>query len=156
MINYYKILGVNKLCKNEEIEKRFLDIKKSLLLNDSILEAYNILKDYHSRRKYDELLEKKSRYSIFNIPFFGYDFDEQIKNNEMNIIIKKYKIEENKYLIYEKKNIDGNLIKTYYIEINGKTEIIPEKTILELKNEYYEKHKRDPLKDKYINRVLTK
>jgi len=134
MINYYKILGVNKLCKNDEIENRFLELKKSSSINDSIIEAYNVLSDYHSRRKYDELLEKKNLYSIFNIPFFGYDFDEQIKNN---IITKKYKIEDNKYLIYEKKKNDGKLTKTFYIELNGKSEIISEKKINDIKKEYY-------------------
>ena len=81
MKNYYKILGVNKLSTNQEIKDRYLLLKNTNSLNDIIMDAYNILNDYHSRRKYDELLEKYSKYSIFNISFFGYDFDERNKIN---------------------------------------------------------------------------
>ena len=162
MKNYYKILGVNKLSTNQEINDRYTLLKNTNSLNDIIMDAYNILNDYHSRRKYDELLEKYSKYSIFNISFFGYDFDERNKINspttstENNGEIKRYKIDNNRFLLYEKKNENGIIIKKFYIEINGKTDLIPDNKINELKNEYYESHKKELLKDKYINKVLTK
>jgi DnaJ-class molecular chaperone len=162
MKNYYKILGVNKLSTNQEINDRFLILKNTNGLNNIIMDAYNILNDYHSRRKYDELLEKYSKYSIFNISFFGYDFDERNKINspttstENNGEIKRYKIDNNRFLLYEKRNENGIIIKKFYIEINGKTDLIPDNKINELKNEYYESHKKELLKDKYINKVLTK
>ena len=162
MKNYYKILGVNKLSTNQEINDRYTLLKNTNSLNDIIMDAYNILNDYHSRRKYDELLEKYSKYSIFNISFFGYDFDERNKINspttstENNGEIKRYKIDNNRFLLYEKRNENGILIKKFYIEINGKTDLIPDNKINELKNEYYESHKKELLKDKYINKVLTK
>lgn len=162
MKNYYKILGVNKLSTNQEINDRYVLLKNTNNLNDIITDAYNILNDYHSRRKYDELLEKYSKYSIFNISFFGYDFDERNKINsstlssENNGEIKRYKIDNNRFLLYEKRNENGVIIKKFYIEINGKTDLIPDNKINELKNEYYESHKKELLKDKYINKVLTK
>lgn len=162
MKNYYKILGVNKLSTNQEIKDRYFILKNTNSLNDIIIDAYNILSDYHSRRKFDELLEKYSKYSIFNISFFGYDFDERNKINspttstENNGEIKRYKIDNNRFLLYEKRNENGVIIKKFYIEINGKTDLIPDNKINELKNEYYESHKKELLKDKYINKVLTK
>jgi len=162
MKNYYKILGVNKLSTNQEIKDRYLLLKNTNNLTDIITDAYNILNDYHSRRKFDELLEKYSKYSIFNISFFGYDFDERNKINSSNVStetngeIKRYKIDNNRYLLYEKRNENGVIIKKFYIEINGKTDLIPDNKINELKNEYYESHKKELLKDKYINKVLTK
>jgi DnaJ-class molecular chaperone len=166
MKNYYKILGVNKLSTNQEIKDRFLLLKTKNSLNNIIIDAYTILDDYHSRRKYDELLEQYSKYSIFNISFFGYDFDERNKittspsassgSTENNGEIKRYKIDNNRYLLYEKRNENGIIIKKFYIEINGKTDLIPDNKINELKNEYYEIHKKELLKDKYINKVLTK
>ena len=162
MKNYYKILGLNKLSTNQEIKDRFLLLKNTNSLNNIIIDAYNILSDYHSRRKFDELLEKYSKYSIFNISFFGYDFDERNKINSSNVStenngeIKRYKIDNNRFLLYEKRNENGVIIKKFYIEINGKTDLIPDNKINELKNEYYESHKKELLKDKYINKVLTK
>jgi curved DNA-binding protein CbpA len=162
MKNYYKILGVNKLSTNQEINDKYILLKNTNNVNDIIIDAYNILNDYHSRRKYDELLEKYNKYSIFNISFFGYDFDERNKINSSNISsenngeIKRYKIDNNRFLLYEKRNENGIIIKKFYIEINGKTDLIPDNKINELKNEYYESHKKELLKDKYINKVLTK
>ena len=162
MKNYYKILGVNKLSTNQEINNRYILLKNTNNLNDIITDAYNILNDYHSRRKYDELLEKYNKYSIFNISFFGYDFDERNKIDSSNVStenngeIKRYKIDNNRFLLYEKRNENGIIIKKFYIEINGKTDLIPDNKINELKNEYYESHKKELLKDKYINKVLTK
>jgi len=151
MNNYYQILGVDKNATNQDIEYMYTLLKKSNHIDDKKAEAYAILSDYHKRRKYDELLEKKNRFSLFKIPFFGYDFDESYvykyslsdnnkrieTNSEEN---KKYKIDENKYLIYEKKNLNGVITKNYYIEIDGKRELIPEAKINKIKNEYYEKN----------------
>ena len=128
MNNYYQILGVDKNATNQDIEYMYTLLKKSNHIDDKKAEAYAILSDYHKRRKYDDLLEKKNRFSLFKIPFFGYDFDESYvykyslsdnnkkieTNSEEN---KKYKIDENKYLIYEKKNLNGVITKNYYIEI---------------------------------------
>ena len=107
------------------------------------------------------MLEKYSKYSIFNISFFGYDFDEQQKINstnstENNTEIKRYKIDNNRFLLYEKRNENGIIIKKFFIEINGKSELIPDNKINQLKDEYYQTHKKELLKDKYINKVLTK
>jgi curved DNA-binding protein CbpA len=151
MNNYYQILGVDKNATNQDIEYMYSLLKNSNHIDDKKAEAYAILSDYHKRRKYDELLEKKNRFSLFKIPFFGYDFDESYvykyslndnkkiieTNSEEN---KKYKIDENKYLIYEKKNLNGIIIKNYYIEIDGKRELIPESKINKIKIAYYEKN----------------
>jgi len=153
MINYYKILGVNKLSTTQEIEERYTLLKNNSLITTIITEAYNILHDYHNRKKYDELYEIKTKYSIFNIPFFGYDFSEvavsptPINNGEM----KRYKIDDTRYLLYEKKNDNGQIIRKFYIEINGKIELIPEDKIDKLKKDYYETKKKTTLKDKHIN-----
>ena len=151
MNNYYQILGVDKNATNQDIEYMYTLLKKSNHIDDKKAEAYAILSDYHKRRKYDELLEKKNRFSLFKIPFFGYDFDEsyvyKYSLSDNNKIIetnseenKKYKIDENKYLIYEKKNLNGIIIKNYYIEIDGKRELIPESKINKIKIAYYEKN----------------
>ena len=151
MNNYYQILGVDKNATNQDIEYMYTLLKKSNHIDDKKAEAYAILSDYHKRRKYDDLLEKKNRFSLFKIPFFGYDFDESYvykyslsdnnkkieTNSEEN---KKYKIDENKYLIYEKKNLNGVITKNYYIEIDGKCELIPESKINKIKNAHYEKN----------------
>ena len=46
----------------------------------------------------------------------------------------------------KKKNENGQIIKSYYIEINGKIDSIPENKITQLKNEYYETKKINRLK----------
>jgi len=58
-------------------------------------------------------------------------------NSEEN---KKYKIDDNKYLVYEKKNLNGVITKNYYIEIDGKRELIPESKINKIKHAQYEKN----------------
>ena len=105
MINYYKILGVNNLSTTLEIEERYNVLKNTTNISIFISEAYDILHDYHKRKKYDELYEKKHKYSIFNIPFFGYNFSETSvsPNVQNNGEIKRYKIDDTKYLLYEKK-----------------------------------------------------
>jgi len=168
MNNYYQILGINKNATNQEIEYQYTILKKSNHLDEKKLEAYAILSDYAKRRKYDDLLEKKSKFSLFKIPFFGYDFDERYNesysskyssnyslfngtqniNSEEN---KKYKIDDNKYLIFEKKNVNGLITKNYYIEFDGKREQISEETINKIKNKHYEKKSFSLLKDKQLN-----
>jgi UDP-N-acetylmuramoyl-tripeptide--D-alanyl-D-alanine ligase len=41
MKNYYKILGVNKLSTNQEINDRYTLLKNTNSLNDIIMDAYN-------------------------------------------------------------------------------------------------------------------
>ena len=153
MINYYKILGVNNFATTLEIEERYNLLKNTSSVSSLISDAYDVLHDYHKRKNFDELLEKKQKYSLFNIPFFGYNFSEtpvspRVYNNGE---IKRYKIDDTRYLLYEKKNENGQIIKSYYIEINGKIDSIPENKIKKLKNEYYETVKNESLKDKHIN-----
>ena len=150
MNNYYQILGVDKSATTQDIEYKYALLRNSHHIDDKKAEAYAILSDYHKRRKYDELLEKKNRFSLFKIPFFGYDFDENYvykysvydnnkkieTNSEEN---KKYKVDDKTYLIYEKKNLNGVVTKNYYIEIDGKRELIPEDKINKMKNAHYEK-----------------
>jgi hypothetical protein len=149
MINYYKILGVNKLSKTNEIEERYTQLKNTSNITPLITEAYNILRDYHSRKKHDELHEIKTKYSILKIPFFGYDFSESAisPTPENNGEIKRYKIDDTRYLLYEKKNDKGQIIKKFYIENNGKIDLLSDDKIQRIKNEYYET-KKDLLKDK--------
>lgn len=150
MINYYKILGVNKLSKTEEIEERYTALKNTSTITPITTEAYNILRDYHSRKKYDELYEIKAKYSLSNIPFFGYDFSETAVSPtpQNNGEIKRYKIDDTRYLLYEKKNENGQITKRFYIEINGKIDLISEDKIQKIKKEYYDTLKKDLLKDK--------
>jgi DnaJ-class molecular chaperone len=151
MINYYKILGVNKLSKTEEIEERYTALKNTSSVTPIITESYDILRDYHSRKKYDELYEIKAKYSLSNIPFFGYDFSETAVSptSQNNGEIKRYKIDDTRFLLYEKKNENGQMIKKFYIEINGKIDLISEDKIQKIKKEYYDTIKKDLLKDKH-------
>jgi len=164
MNNYYQILGINKNATNQEIEYQYTLLKTSNHLDGKKLEAYGVLSDYQKRRKYDELLEKKNKFSLFKIPFFGYDFDERyneshiskysIFNSTQNMYSeenKKYIIDNNKYLIFEKKNINGIITKNYYIETDGKREQLSEDVINKIKNKHYEKKSFTLLKDKELN-----
>jgi len=154
MSNYYQILGLTKLASTEEIIKKYNLIKEQNKLNDKIEEAFFVLTDYHRRKKYDNILEKKSIFSIFKIPFFGYDFDEKyVKNynSNKNTVnnkygeLKRYKVDDKKYLVSEKQNINGKDTKVYYIETDGVKEIIPDETIHKIKNSYYEKTSSDKI-----------
>ena len=161
MNNYYQILGVNKNATNQDIELHYVLLKENNKIDEKKAEAYAILSDYHKRRKYDELLEKKNRFSLFKIPFFGYDFDEDYiykyskvdcKNKLINLEeSKKFKIDENKYLILEKKKVDGVFVKNYYIETNEKRELISDETINKIKQLHYKKLSFSLLKDKQLN-----
>ena len=61
MNNYYQILGVDKSATTQDIEYKYALLKNSHHIDDKKAEAYAILSDYHKRRKYDELLEKKNK-----------------------------------------------------------------------------------------------
>jgi DnaJ-class molecular chaperone len=152
MKDYYQILGVNKSATTEEIDNTFNKIKKMNQLTTEINNVYHILNDKTKRKIYDELYNKIKSLSSFKIPFFGYDFDEKyISSFEQ----KRYLIDDNRYLIYEKENKNGNIIKNYYIEHNGKLEVLSENNIKKLKQEYYER-KSLLLKDSLLNKVLPK
>jgi hypothetical protein len=119
------------------------------------------------REKYNELYDKIQSFTSLRIPFFAYDFDEKYTNK---FIQKRYPINNDRYLIYEKEIINGIITKNYYIEYNGKLKIISENMIKKLKDEYYEKKiqeyklqeqksselKTSLLKDNLINTVLPK
>jgi curved DNA-binding protein CbpA len=152
MSNYYEIIGLNKLASTEEIIKQYTLLKEQHKSNEKIEEAFFILTDYHRRKKYDSILEKKSIFSIFKIPFFGYDFDEKYIKNYNKIIIenkygeiKRFKVDDKKYLVSEKQNINGKDTKVYYIETDGKKEMITEETINKIKSTYYDKTSSDKI-----------
>lgn len=165
MKDYYQIFGAKRDSTQEEIDNIFDSFKKSNQLTVEIYNIYHILCNPTKRKKYNDLYDKIESLSTLKIPFFGYDFDEKyISTFEQ----KRYLIDNNKYLIYDKENRNGVISKNYYIETNGKLEIIPENTIKKLKAEYYEqkiqesktsenKSPRSPiLKDTLLNKVLQK
>jgi curved DNA-binding protein CbpA len=152
MSNYYEIIGLNKLASTEEIIKQYTLLKELNKLNEKIEEAFIVLTDYHRRKKYDNILEKKNIFSIFKIPFFGYDFDEKYIKNYNKIVvenkygeIKRFKVDDKKFLVSEKQNINGKDTKVYYIETDGKKEMITEETINKIKNSYYDKTSSDKI-----------
>jgi curved DNA-binding protein CbpA len=153
MSNYYEIIGLNKLASTEEIIKQHALLKELNKLNEKIEEAFFVLTDYHRRKKYDSILEKKSLFSIFKIPFFGYDFDEKyVKNYNKNVVvnnkygeIKRFKVDDKKFLVSEKQNINGKDTKIYYIETDGKKEMITEESINKIKSTYYDKTSSDKI-----------
>ena len=153
MSNYYEIIGLNKLASTEEIIKQYASLKELNKLNEKIEEAFFVLTDYHRRKKYDSILEKKSVFSIFKIPFFGYDFDEKyVKNYNKNVVvnnkygeIKRFKVDDKKYLVSEKQNINGKDTKVYYIETDGVKEMITEEIINKIKSSYYDKTSSDKI-----------
>lgn len=156
MKNYYQILGVKINASSKEIETEYLKLKVSNQITSKIQYIYNILSDYHLRKKYDESI-KKNILSYIKIPFFGYDFDEKYVKEYSSLEQKRYLIENNKFLIYEKENINGKIIKSYYIEQDGKKELISDEKIKKLKEEYYEKSASPRLlKDSSLNKVLSK
>ena len=136
MKDYYQIFGVNRNSTQEEIGIVFNKFKK---LNQLTIEKYNIdhvLSNTIKREKYNELYDKIQSLSSLKIPFFAYDFDEKYTNL---LTHKRYLIDNNKYLIYDKETKNGKTIKNYYIEIDGKLTLISENTIKKLKEEYHEK-----------------
>jgi curved DNA-binding protein CbpA len=167
MSNYYDILGIKKTATMDEINDKYHNYLSSNQNTKKIDEAFYVLNDYHRRRKYDTLLEKRSVFSIFKVPFFGYDFDEKYvknySNNNKVVVnsaygeIKRYKIDDKKYIIYEKKNINGIVDKLYYLEVDGVREVISKDKIDQIKKDYYKNSEKTSensgklLKDKPIN-----
>jgi hypothetical protein len=151
----------------DEINDKYHNYLTNNQNSKKIDEAFYILNDYHRRRKYDTLLEKRSVFSIFKVPFFGYDFDEKYvknySNNNKVVVnsaygeIKRYKIDDKKYIIYEKKNINGIVDKLYYLEVDGVREVISKDKIDQIKKDYYKNSEKNSensgklLKDKPIN-----
>ena len=145
MSNYYEIIGLNKLASTEEIIKQYALLKELNKLNEKIEEAFFVLTDYHRRKKYDSILDKKSIFSIFKIPFFGYDFDEKyVKNYNKNVVVSN-KYGEIKRFKVDDKNINGKDTKVYYIETDGVKEMITEETINKIKSSYYDKTSSDKI-----------
>jgi DnaJ-class molecular chaperone len=152
MKNYYQIMGINKNATTEEIKQTYNKIKMSNQLTVDIHAGYHILNDKTKRKIYDELCDKIKSLSKYKVPFFGYDFDEKYTHSFEQ---KRYLIDNNRYLIYEKENNNGTIIKNYYIEDNGKLNILSENDIKKIKKEYYEQ-KSLLLKDSLLNKVLPK
>ena len=135
MKDYYQIFGVNRNSTQEQIETIYIKIKKSNQLTVELYNIYHILSNSTKREKYNELYDKIQSLSSLKIPYFAYDFEEKYTNS---LIYKRYPIDNNRYLIYEKENRNGNIIKNYYIETDGKLMLISENAIQKLKDEYYE------------------
>lgn len=169
MKDYYQIFGITRNSTQDEIETKYNKIKKSNQLTVEIYNIYHILSNSAKREKYNELYDKIQSLSSLKIPFFGYDFDEKYTNLLSH---KRYPIDNNRFLIYEKENKNGKIIKNYYIEANGKLNILTENIIKKLKDEYYEKKLQESktypelktstetkttlLKDYLLNTVLPK
>jgi curved DNA-binding protein CbpA len=158
MKNYYTIFGVNKNATSKEINEIYNNYKSTNKLTVELDKIYNILSDYHNRRKYDEYLENINKLLFIKIPFFGYDFDEKYTTSFSKYEKKRYHIDGNKYLIYEKSNIKGIINKKYYIENNGKIEQLSDDSIRKIKEEYLTKNiSSSPLlKETTHNKVLPK
>jgi hypothetical protein len=154
MKNYYKIFGVDKNASSKEIDQIYSKYKSDGKLTIELQNIYNILSDYHSRRKYDDTIN----FLKIKIPFFGYDFDEKYVETFTTYEKKRYYIDGNRYLIYEKSNHNGKVIKKYYIENNGKIEKLSDESIQQIKEEYMNKNSSSPnlLKDTTHNKVLPK
>jgi hypothetical protein len=134
MKDYYQIFGVSRNSTQEEIEENYNKFKKSNQLSVEIYNIYHILNNTIKRKKYNELYDKINSLSSFKIPFFAYDFDEKYI---CTLEQKRYLISDGKYLIYDKETKNGKIMKNYYIEHNGKLDIISENAIKKLKEEYY-------------------
>ena len=153
MSNYYDILGIKRTATMNEINTLYHNLVENNKINKKIDEAFYVLNDYHRRRKYDSLLEKRNIFSMFKIPFFGYDFDEKyVKNYNKNTVvsnkygeIKRFKVDDKKFLVSEKQNINGKDTKIYYIETDGKKEMITEETINKIKSSYCDKTSSDKI-----------
>jgi curved DNA-binding protein CbpA len=154
MKNYYTIFGVNKKASSKEIDQIYNKYKTDGKLTIELQHIYNILSDYHSRRNYDDTLN----FLRINIPFFGYDFDEKYIETYKSFEKKRYHIDTNRYLIYEKSNVNGKIIKKYYIETDGNIQQLSEDSIKKIKEEYMNKNTSSPhlLKDSTHNKVLPK
>jgi curved DNA-binding protein CbpA len=158
MKNYYTIFGVSKNATSKEINEIYNNYKSTNQLTVELDKIYNILSDYHSRRNYDSYIEKTNKLLFIKIPFFGYDFDEKYIKSFSKYEKKRYHIDGNRYLIYEKSIIEGNINKKYYIENNGKIELLSEDNIKKIKEEFLTKNTSSSplLKETTHNKVLPK
>jgi hypothetical protein len=154
MKNYYTKFGIDRNATSKEIEQKYNKYVSDGNLTTELKNIYEILSDYHSRRKYDNTLN----FLKINIPFFGYDFDERYVETYKSYEKKRYHIDTNRYLIYEKSNINGKVIKKYYIENDGILEQLSDESIKKIKEEYMNKNTSSPhsLKDSTHNKVLPK
>lgn len=154
MKNYYTKFGIDRNATSKEIEQKYNKYVSDGNLTTELKNIYEILSDYHSRRKYDNTLN----FLKINIPFFGYDFDEKYVETYKSYEKKRYYIDTNRYLIYEKSNLNGKIIKKYYIEDDGKIQQLSEESIKKIKEEYMNKNTSSPhlLKDSTHNKVLPK
>jgi len=152
MKDYYEIIGVKKDASQEEIETVYKTMKNSNQLSSELYNIFSVLTNVAKRKKYDELCKKIELLTSTNISYFGYDFDEK---NINSVEYKKYLIDNNRYLIYEKEYKNGQVIKKYYIENNGKLELISENKIKKIKEVYYSQNSH-LLKDTLLNKVLSK
>jgi len=162
MKDYYQIFGVNRNTTQEEIDSIFNNLKKSNQLTVELYNIYHVLSSNVKRKKYNELFDKIKSLTTFKIPFFGYDFDEKYT---YSLEQKRYLIDKNRYLICDKENRNGKIIKNYYIEQNGKLTNLSENAIKKLKDEYYQQKVQEQksseqksllLKDSLLNIVLQK
>ena len=132
MKTYYEYLNISKNASMKEIEVAYNIIKSHNKNNIQIDKAYETLIDYHKRKQYDELLTINT--STNNSSYTNLLFNElYTKSNER----KRYLINDNLYLIYEKQNINGEIIKKYYIEKDGHIELLSNEKLLKLKKIYY-------------------
>lgn len=162
MKDYYQIFGVNRNTTQEEIDSIFNNLKKSNQLTVELYNIYHVLSSNIKRKKYNELFDKIKSLTTFKIPFFGYDFDEKYT---YSLEQKRYSIDNNRYLICDKENRNGKIIKNYYVEQNGKLTNLSEHAIKKLKDEYYQQKTQEQksseqksplLKDSLLNIVLQK
>lgn len=144
MSNLYEVIGVNKNASTQQIntgaQQKLREIKSKQIskeekkkLSDNVMNAFNILNDYHSRRSYDEQLESKSNNNIFNMldifnsPFFAPTPTPTLmeNNNFMNNFLTNVPNNSSSHSYYSSTSTSSNFNKgstTYkktYSNING-------------------------------------
>ena len=137
MSNLYEVIGVNKNASTQQInigaQKKLNEIKAKRVskdekkkLSDNIMNAFNILNDYHSRRSYDEELESKNMslfnmFDIFKTPFFT---PTPIENNRVfdNFLTNMPNSNSSYYSSSSsstRMNEGGTIFKKTYSNVNG-------------------------------------
>ncbi|OHD24514.1 MAG: hypothetical protein A2Y34_03530 [Spirochaetes bacterium GWC1_27_15] len=128
-INYYDILQIEKTATDGEVKKAYKkmvlkfhpDVNKEKDTNQEfkeILKAYSILKDTHSRKQYDEELQKNN--TFLKKINFKYGYQKII--GQTNKIIKKFQIFFNN--IYSQNTEEVNFIESPYDGINISKDIL--------------------------------